>query len=243
MIRIGTSGWAYPHWRGVFYPSSLRGKDWFSFYAEHFDTVEVNNTFYRLPEAAVFQAWRRQAPAGFLYAVKASRYITHVKKLIDPRAPLGLFLERAAHLQEKLGPILYQLPPNWTPDLKRFRAFLGILPAGRAHVIEFRDARWLTEEVFGAMAERRVAHCIHDRAGLNVPPRVTAPPAYVRLHGDPAPGGDYPDAMLSEWAERIRGWSAQSLDVFVYFNNDAGGFAVKNARRVKEILGPTPVRS
>jgi uncharacterized protein YecE (DUF72 family) len=228
-VRIGTSGWVYPHWRGAFYPQELRPKDWFAHYSRRFDTVEINNTFYRLPGQAAFEAWRKQAPPGFIYSVKASRFITHVKKLIDPERPLQAFFEGAANLRETLGPVLFQLPPNWAPDIPRFRHFLEALPKGYSHVVEFRDTRWLTGEVFALMERHGVAHCIHDRGGLNVPLRVTAPPVYVRLHGDPAPGGDYTGEMLDAWAKTIRGWSDQKLDVFLYFNNDYCGYAVKNA--------------
>lgn len=236
-VCIGTSGWVYPHWRGTFYPQELRQKEWFGYYSRRFDTVEINNSFYRLPSPAVFAAWRAQAPPGFLYSVKASRFLTHVKKLIDPEQPLQAFFEGAVNLKETLGPILYQLPPGWTPDLHRFRHFLDALPQGYSHVVEFRDARWLTDEVFGLMERHGVSHCIHDRYGLDIPHRITAAPVYVRLHGDPAPGGDYPRAALEAWSERIRAWGEGSLDVFLYFNNDVGGYAVKNAAALKTILG------
>jgi uncharacterized protein YecE (DUF72 family) len=237
MIRIGTSGWVYPHWRGLFYPPGLRQKDWFAYYARHFGTVEINNSFYRLPAPAVFEKWRAQAPPGFVYAVKASRFITHVKKLIDPGEPLQAFCAGAALLRETLGPVLYQLPPNWAPDIPRFRRFLEALPKGYAHVIEFRDARWLTDEVLDLLEGRGVSHCIHDRYGLDIPLRVTASPVYVRFHGDTAPAGDYTSEQLETWAERIRGWTADSLDVYAYFNNDWEGYAVKNAEALRKIIG------
>jgi len=134
-IRIGTSGWVYAHWRGVFYPADLPQRDWFSFYAGSFDTVEINNSFYRLPPAATFETWRQQAPAGFVYAVKASRYLTHLKKLKDPEAPLTRFFEHAGGLGRTLGPVLYQLPPHWRVNLPRFEHFLASLPAGKTHVV------------------------------------------------------------------------------------------------------------
>ena len=237
MVRIGTSGWVYPHWRGVFYPQDLRQKDWFAHYSHHFDTVEVNNTFYRQPRPAVFDKWRGQAPAGFVYAVKANRYLTHIKRLLDPEEPLRTFFEGAAELKEKIGPVLYQLPPKFPPDLTRFRRFLDALPEGYAHAVEFRDARWQTEEVFALLEEYGVAHCIHDRRNLNVPLRVTASPAYIRLHGDSAPGGDYTEAMLGTWAERIREWKDRGLDVYMYFNNDWEGNAIRNATSLIDLLG------
>jgi uncharacterized protein YecE (DUF72 family) len=236
-IRIGTSGWVYPHWRGRFYPPELRQKDWFGYYARRFDTVEINNSFYRLPSPGVFDAWPRQAPPGFIYSVKASRFLTHIKRLKDPEQPLQAFFEGAVNLVERLGPILYQLPPGWAPDLARFRHFLEALPEGHSHVVEFRDARWLTEEVFRLMERRGVSHCIHDKYPLAVPARVTAPPAYIRLHGDPVPAGNYSLEALETWAGRIRSWHDQSLDVFLYFNNDFEGYAVDNATLLKKLLG------
>jgi uncharacterized protein YecE (DUF72 family) len=236
-IRIGTSGWVYAHWRGVFYPTDLPQRDWFSSYARSFDTVEINNSFYRLPSAGTFEAWQRQAPVGFVYSVKASRYLTHLKKLKDPEAPLARFFQHAGCLGQTLGPVLYQLPPNWRVNFPRFELFLGALPAGTTHVIEFRDQSWLAEEVFLLMERYGVAHCIHDMHPLQVPCRVTATTVYLRFHGDMEHHGDYPLATLAAWAERIKDWHRQSLDVFAYFNNDIFGYAVKNAMALKELLG------
>jgi uncharacterized protein YecE (DUF72 family) len=235
-IRVGTSGWVYTHWRGLFYPKDLPQRDWFAHYAREFDTVEINNSFYRLPSAAAFDAWREQAPAGFVYAVKASRFLTHLKKLKDPEGPLHRFFERASGLGRTLGPVLYQLPPHWQVNLPRFEHFLAVLPKGYIHVVEFRDESWLIEEVFQLMAGYHVAHCIHDMHPLNVPIRITAPPVYIRFHGDPVHGGDYPRATLQTWAGRIDEWSSQKLDVFVYFNNDIGGYALKDAITLRKLL-------
>lgn len=235
-IRIGTSGWVYQHWRGIFYPADLQQGAWFAHYARAFDTVEINNSFYRLPSAGAFAAWREQAPPGFLYAVKASRYLTHLKKLKDPEEPLQRFFDRAGHLGDTLGPVLYQLPPRWRRDLPRFEHFLAVLPPGYRHVVEFRDASWLCDPVFQLMERHGVAHCLHDRRPLEVPLRVTAPPVYIRLHGDPAHGGDYRRATLEGWAGRIAGWRRQQFDIFVYFNNDIGGHALENARTLGGLL-------
>ncbi len=234
-LRIGTSGWVYKHWRGIYYPESLLQREWFSFSAREWNTCEINNSFYRLPSEAAFDAWREQAPPGFLYAVKASRYLTHMKKLSDPEEPLHTFFERANHLGPTLGPILYQLPPHWKLNLDRLAYFLSVLPKGYTHVVEFRDQSWMTDEVFTLLEQFGVAHCIHDMHPLDVPVRVTAPPVYVRFHGDHY-AGDYSLDMLKTWAERIARWNQEGLDVFVYFNNDVGGFAVKNARELKELL-------
>jgi uncharacterized protein YecE (DUF72 family) len=235
-VRIGTSGWVYTHWRGILYPSDLPPRAWFATYARAFDTVEINNSFYRLPSAATFAAWRDQAPPGFLYAVKASRFLTHMKKLKDPEEPLRRFFERADRLGRTLGPVLYQLPPHWQVNLDRFAHFLAALPRGYRHVVEFRDASWLIEEVFQLMERHQVAHCLHDMRPLQVPQRLTAPTVYVRFHGDPAHGGDYPRPTLESWAARIDEWRGQGRDVYVYFNNDIGGHAVHNARTLRQLL-------
>jgi len=241
-IHIGTSGWVYNHWRGIYYPQDLSQRAWFAYYARDFDTVEINNSFYRLPSEAAFDAWHEQAPPGFLYAVKASRFITHMKKLKDPEEPLRTFLERAGRLGETLGPVLYQLPPNWQVNLPRLEHFLSILPKGQAHVIEFRDESWLIEDVFRLMERYRVAHCIHDMPPLNIPLRTTASPVYIRFHGDVAHGGDYSHAALETWARRIAEWRNQKLDIFVYFNNDVGGYALKNVKTLKQLLCRPKVR-
>ena len=239
-VRIGTSGWVYQHWRGIFYPHDLPQPEWFAHYAHQFDTVEINNSFYRLPSEAAFDAWREQAPPGFLYAVKASRYLTHMKKLKDPEEPLNLFFGRAGRLGHSLGPVLYQLPPRWRLDLPRFEHFLAALPPGHRHVVEFREPSWLTEPAFALMERHGVAHCLHDMRPLQVPPRVTAPLVYVRFHGDPAhPAylGNYDLPTLETWAARIADWCRQQLDVYVYFNNDNRGYAIENARTLRGLLG------
>ncbi len=208
-IRIGTSGWVYNHWREVFYPKGLPQRAWFAHYAAEFNTVEINNSFYRLPTEAMFDNWRRQAPPGFLYAVKASRYLTHVKRLIDPREPLQAFIERADHLGPTLGPILYQLPPRWGANLPRLEEFLSILPKGYTHVVEFRDQSWLIEDVFKLLERYQVAHCIHDMRPLQVPLRVTAHAVYIRFHGDPDHAGEYQPDTLKLWAKRITDWQSE----------------------------------
>lgn len=236
-VRIGTSGWVYEHWRGTFYPEKMSQSQWFAFYAGEFDTVEINNSFYRLPSESAFDAWREQAPDGFLYAVKASRYLTHMKKLKDPEQPLATFLERADHLQAKLGPILYQLPPHWHADIERLEHFCSILPKGYQHVVEFRDPSWVVAPVFAVLERYLVAHCIHDMYTIDVPMRVTAPPVYIRFHGDREHAGEYPLSSMERWADHIREWDDNSKHVFVYFNNDVGGHALKNARQLKSALG------
>jgi uncharacterized protein YecE (DUF72 family) len=235
-VHVGTSGWVYPHWRGIFYPERLPQRLWFTHYAETFRTVEINNSFYRLPSPANFETWRQQAPAGFLYAVKANRFITHVKRLKDAGGPLERFLSAAAALGPALGPILYQLPPHWHADLARLAGFLDCLPDGFTHVVEFRDASWLTEEVFALMERKGVVHCLHDLWSVKAPLRVTARVVYIRMHGDPLNAGSYRSAILRTWADRIQRWSLERRSVFLFFNNDMGGAAVDNALAIREMI-------
>ena len=173
-VRIGTSGWIYQHWRRTFYPADLPVKRWFAFYSESFDTVEINNTFYRLPPPEVFRVWARQAPPGFLYAIKASRFLTHLKKLKDPAEPIARLLERARLLGAHLGPLLYQLPPNWHRDVGRLRDFIACLPRYLDHVFEFRDPSWYTDEVCRLLDDSGVGFCIHDLRGSASPRWVKA---------------------------------------------------------------------
>lgn len=235
-LRLGTSGWVYPHWRGLFYPPHLHPRHWLGHYSDSFDSVEINNTFYRLPRPETFADWAAQTPEGFLFAVKANRFLTHRKKLKDAEAALAEFLARARLLGSKLGPILFQLPPHWGPDLPRFESFLRALPPGCTYVFEFRDQRWLDESVFRLMERCGVVHCIHDMRPLRVPPRVTAGAVYLRFHGDPTRAGDYPEETLALWAGRIDRWLSRGLDVYAYFNNDIGGFALENAECLRRTL-------
>jgi len=236
-IRIGTSGWVYRHWQGLFYPANLPQKQWFAYYARSFDTVEINSTFYHLHNASVFEHWRQQAPDGFLYSIKASRIITHNQRLEGCQDTLETFLSRASLLGETLGPVLFQLPPSFSLDLSRFESFLALLPQGFSYAMEFRNPTWLTEEVFALLERFGVALCIHDMSPLQVPLRITAKFVYLRFHGDVDHTGDYPLETLALWAERMKAWQRNGLAVFAYFNNDASGMAVRNALTVKQLLG------
>jgi len=235
---VGTSGWIYQHWRGVFYPPGLSAVRWFEFYSRHLDTVEVNNTFYRLPSAEVFTAWGRQAPAGFVYAVKASRFLTHRKKLKDPAQPLETFQRRARHLGPRLGPVLYQLPPRWRCDVDRLRRFVALLPADLHHVFEFRDPSWYNPAVRDVLEGAGAGFCVHDLQGAPCPDWVTGPLAYLRFHGPTeAPyAGRYDPDQLRPWARWVQRVRESGRDVYVYFNNDGGGHAVANARELKVLL-------
>jgi uncharacterized protein YecE (DUF72 family) len=247
-IRIGCSGWQYAHWRGEFYPAELPTSRWFAHYALTFDTVEINNSFYRLPTPETFEKWREQAPPHFLYAVKASRFLTHMKKLKDPHDPLERFFENAAQLGPRLGPILYQLPPRFPLNLERFETFLGALaPAaqevglktrpydgGVLNVVEFRDPSWYDERVYELLRRYDVSLCLHDMESSASGRLVVGPFVYVRFHfGTKKYGGRYPDERLDEWADWLSARAAEGLHIFAYFNNDTGGHAPRDAVRLR----------
>jgi uncharacterized protein YecE (DUF72 family) len=233
-IRIGCSGWQYQHWRGDFYPVGLPQSRWLEHYAERFDTVEINNTFYRLPDRATFAAWRRRAPSGFVYAVKASRFLTHMKKLKDPEDPLRLFFSRATQLARSFGPVLYQLPPRWPVNLERFEHFLKALPRRRRHAIEFREPSWYNDDVFALMRSRRVALCLHDMAGSESGRRAVGPFVYARFHGTQKYSGSYSDAELEAWASWLAEQANGGAPIYAYFNNDTGGHAPRDAVRLRD---------
>jgi uncharacterized protein YecE (DUF72 family) len=209
----------------------------FAYYSQEFDSVEINNSFYRLPSAAAFEAWKASAPAGFRFAVKASRYLTHNKKLSDPKPALDLFLPLAERLGDKLGPILFQLPPRWHRNDERLARFLAVLPHRHRYSIEFRDHTWDHEDVYALLRRHNVAYCIYELAGFRSPIEITADFAYVRLHGPGAKyQGDYSRSVLRGWAARIAGWRDRLAAVYVYFDNDQAALAVKNARTLRSLV-------
>lgn len=235
--RIGCSGWQYRGWRGDFYPADLPLARWFSHYASKFDTVELNNSFYRLPEREMFVRWRRAAPAGFLFAVKASRYLTHMKKLKEPADALDRLFHSARGLGTRLGPMLYQLPPHWSRNTERLDEFLRQLPRGVRHAVEFRDPTWYTEQVYELLERRKVALCLHDMEGSASGRLDVGPFVYVRFHGSGAKyGGAYRDATLEDWADWLAERAADGKPVFAYFNNDVGGHAPRDAMRLREFM-------
>ena len=238
-LWIGTSGWNYRDWRGRFYPERLPARRWFEYYACAFETVEINNTFYCSPQESTFAKWARQAPAGFRYAVKANRYLTHQKKLCGPAEPLSRILSTARILGRHLGPILYQLPPFWNCDVSRLAAFVRELPQDLEHVIEFRNPSWYTEETRDLLTRHAVGLCLHDMRGSVSPDWVTGPIAYIRLHGPTAKRyvGRYPRTTVEKWAERVREYQAKAKNIYVYFNNDYHAHAIVNARELQELLG------
>ncbi len=243
-IRIGCSGWLYKHWRGSFYPANLPQSRWFAAYANTFDTVEINNSFYRLPTAETFARWHDQAPGGFLYAAKASRFLTHMKKLKEPANPLVRFFEHARELGPALGAVLYQLPPNFGINLDRLTGFLEAIPEAAQqaglldppyHVIEFRDPSWYDDRVFALLERHHAVMCLHDMQGSSTDRAVVGPAVYVRFHfGTSKYGGRYEDRRLDDWAGWLAERARQGLDVFAYFNNDTGGHAPRDAVRLRE---------
>lgn len=243
-LRIGCSGWNYASWKARFYPDGLPPSRWLAHYASVFDTVEVNGTFYRLPEASTFAAWREQTPAGFLMAVKASRFLTHMKRLRDPEEPLDRLLSRAASLGPRLGPLLYQLPPNFHRDLTRLEPFLAALPRTLSgtrhrllHVFEFRHPSWYERDTYQLLERYRASMCLHDKAGSAVLEQVTGPCVYVRFHGTSGRyHGSYGDPALRRWAGRLVDEWRGGRHVFAYFNNDPEAVATRNALRLRELV-------
>ena len=239
---VGTSGWSYKHWQGRFYPEKVLGTKQLPFFAEHFRTVEINYSYYQLPTRTVFEGWRARSPAGFVFAVKASRYLTHMRKLREPEEPLQRLLERAGGLEEKLGPILFQFPRTWDRDLPRLSSFFEALHAhpGQRYAFEFRHDSWLCPEVYRLLKAENAALCLPIGWGVPLDVQVTADWTYVRFHAGQH-GIGFSDAELRPWADRIRGYLAQGVDSFVYFNNDQIEHdqpqAIVNAKRLVEMLG------
>lgn len=236
-IHIGTSGWHYQHWKGPFYPRDLPDNRLLEHYVKHFQTAEINSTFYRLPEKETFAQWRDSVPDGFIFSVKASRYITHMKKLKDPAKPVDTFIKRVEALGNKLGPILFQLPPRWQVNIDRLRRFLELLPGSHRYAFEFRDPSWFGKETEGLLAEKGAAFCIYDLERRQSPRPVTADFVYVRLHGpEGAYQGNYDDRALQDWAQSFSSWADQGKQVFCYFDNDEKGYAPVNALKLAELV-------
>ena len=244
-VFVGTSGWQYRDWRGAFYPKQLPQRAWLSYYSERFQVVEVNSTFYNLPEADVFESWRKSTPDDFVFVLKMSRYLTHMKKLMEPREPVRNFLKAAGSLKEKLGPVLVQLPPHWRANPERLREALRSFPKDIRIAVEFRDQSWYVDAVREVLSERNAALCLADRdEKLITPEWRTADWGYARLHwGAGGPHPCYTDARLRDWAQRIRDLWPKSNDVYIFFNNDPGACAVNDARRLAEMLREAGVQT
>ncbi|HKJ95570.1 MAG TPA: DUF72 domain-containing protein [Gammaproteobacteria bacterium] len=236
-LSIGTSGYQYDHWRSVLYPVDLAKKEWLAYYADRFDAVEINSTFYSLPSVDTVRRWAEAVPETFRFVLKFSRYGSHIKRLKDPAQTIDRFRPLVDALGRRKGPVLLQLPPRWRANPDRLDAFLA---AGRGirWAVEFRDPDWLRDEIVDVLADHGAALCIHD-ALPDHPRPLTADWTYLRLHG-PASGEGYDDATLEDWGR----WLAEDVldpgdDAWVFFNNDAGGHAVSDARRLAALLGET----
>jgi len=239
-LFIGTSGWIYNHWAGVFYPEGLRPSKWLEHYSTRFDTVEVNNSFYHLPKKETFASWRSQTPGGFSFAVKASRYLTHMKKLKEPQEPVSRLMNAASGLADKLSVVLYQLPPYWKVNAERLEEFLKILPRSTRHVFEFRDDSWHSDAVYDLLRKHEAGYCIMSAPELPCNLVTTAGFSYIRMHnGGYEKEGSYSEDDLRRWADRVAELRKQG-DCYVYFNNDYRGYAVANALGLKELLAPAP---
>lgn len=235
-IYIGTSGWHYKHWIGTYYPAGTKDAEQMTFYLNDFTTVELNNSFYRLPEKKTFEGWRKAAPPGFVFAVKASRFITHNKKLKDPETTIAKFFDQLKGLKEKLGPVLFQLPPGWNVNEERLAAFLSSLPEKIRYVFEFRNHTWYTDNVYELLRKYNCAFCIYELDHHLSPMVETADFIYIRLHGPGAKyQGSYSRKVLNQWAVQCREWK-KTKDVFVYFDNDQHGYAAFNALTLKNLL-------
>jgi uncharacterized protein YecE (DUF72 family) len=239
-VHVGCSGWVYSHWRELFYPKEVPQRAWLAYYAEHFDTVEINNTFYRLPKESAAEGWVEQSPPGFEFAVKVSRYMSHIKRLTMVEAGLKRFYEPLRPLTQsgKLGPLLWQFPPNFHRDLERLSESLKALDQGR-HAFEFRHESWFTDEVYELLGEHDIALVIGDEASrwVSTPHVRTADWTYVRFHhGSRGRHGNYSESEIDSWARRIAQWR-RDTEVFAYFNNDWQGYALRNAMLLKKKLG------
>jgi uncharacterized protein YecE (DUF72 family) len=239
--RVGCSGWSYKDWRGVVYPPDAPARTWFELYARRFDTVEINNTFYRLPDASTVERWAAQAPDGFCFAVKVGQFGTHRMKLRDAASWLPNHLDRIGRLGAHLGPNLFQLPPRWKRNPARLDEALAAAPAGIRWAVELRDPSWLHDDVFDVLARHDAALCIHDLLPDH-PWERTSSWTYVRFHGPRAPAvkyhGRYGARRLGPVANRLAAWLDDGTDVYGYFNNDYEGHAVCDAEWLRDRLAP-----
>ncbi|MBW1979674.1 MAG: DUF72 domain-containing protein [Deltaproteobacteria bacterium] len=236
-IRIGTSGWFYRHWTGRFYPPDLKPSAWLSYYASQFDVVENNSSFYHLPKESTVAGWYRKVPATFRYAVKMSRFVSHVRKLRDVAEPCATFLQRTAGLADKLAVVLVQLPPSFHCDVELLSSFLEQLPESPRFAFEFRHDSWYCQEALTLLSRSNCALCLGHSSRFPAQQTQTANFAYIRFHG---PGrlyaSNYPDQELSAWARIIEELAAAGRDVYAFFNNDFNAYAVENARTLRTMI-------
>jgi uncharacterized protein YecE (DUF72 family) len=236
-VVIGTSGWNYGHWKGKFYPDDIPKTKWFHYYYERFNTVELNTTFYHLPKKTTFEKWYSESPPDFIFSIKASRYITHIKKLIEPEEPVKRFFENAAGIKDKAGVILFQLPPGLKYNEERLVNIINILPGNYRYTFEFRNETWWNDKAYELLKDQNIAFCIFELAGQITPRLATADFIYIRLHG---PGGkysgSYSDETLKSWASDFSKWMDEGKDVYCYFDNDDSAYAVYNAFTLKGMI-------
>ncbi len=232
---IGTSGWHYDHWREEFYPKGMAKSRWLEFYSGHFSTVELNNSFYHLPSEKAFINWKNSSPPEFVFSVKVSRFITHIKRLRDTAEPVANFISRARLLEGKLGPLLYQLPQSMKLDYQTLEEFLKILPKDACHVFEFRHNSWFEDGIFQLLSRYNAGFCIYDMPGFRTPVVATSDFVYMRFHGSQRLyGGCYSDEELEDWAQKIM--VLKTGVVYAYFNNDIEGFAIRNALTFRHLI-------
>ncbi len=235
---IGTSGFSYKAWKGLFYPDNLPSSKWLEFYSQHFSTVEINSSFYHLPSEKTLINWKEKVPEDFVFVLKSSRFITHRLRLKGAEKSVELFSSRARLLKEKLGLVLYQLPPGLHKDLERLETFLKLLPPDINHAVEFRHDSWLGEDTFKLLADHQAAYCIISAPVLQCRLQATTDFVYIRFHGASNwYDYDYTFEEMQWWAEQIRGFNRQQLPVYAYFNNDVSGYAIKNAQQLECLLG------
>jgi len=236
-IYIGTSGWHYLHWKGAFYPEDLSANNYLNFYQKQFDTVEVNNTFYKMPEKKTLCEWKETVKQDFIFSVKASRFITHMKKLKDTEEPVSNFLDIVSVFKDNLGPVLFQLPPKWKLNSERLKNFLNSLPEDYRYVFEFRDPSWFDEEIYRLLMHYHAAFCFYDLNQQLSPKEITTDFVYIRLHGpDGAYKGQYSTQALSGWAGAFAAWKTKVNRIYCYFDNDQAGFAAQDALRLKKMM-------
>jgi uncharacterized protein YecE (DUF72 family) len=237
MIHIGTSGWVYGDWGdGVFYPEDLREKDWLEFYSQQFKTVEINATFYHQMSAKTYANWYNKVPKDFIFSVKISRFLTHIKKLNAPKEPWQRFINNAKHLKEKLGPILVQLPPNLHVNLDKLKELIRVIPAQYKIALEVRHQSWFNEPAYKILKKRNISLVFSYGEGLPVEEVITADFIYVRMHGPgDLYGSKYTTAQLKKLADKIKQWQRKVKNIYVYFNNDTKGYAVDNAKKLIEL--------
>ena len=236
-VYTGTSGWNYKHWKENFYPGDLKQKKWLEFYSERLKSVEINNSFYHLPDTKTLKTWKDITPGNFIFSIKGSRYITHMKKLKAPKTSSRKLFSRIKHLKKKAGPVLFQLPPHWSYNKQRFEKFIKAMPGKYRYAFEFREKSWWNDEVLNLLEKYNAAYCIYELAGTITPKEVTADFVYIRLHGpDGKYQGNYSNRQLSGWAGSISAWQKKNKDVYIYFDNDDSGYAAKNAQQLQKMI-------